>query len=784
MTLTDPILVPEPALLGLIGLAAASLGSLLASSLLARRGSQTTQPTALKDDTPTQLATQGAVIPVVLGTREVGPVFTLVDDPADRKVIPETENIPAGGGGLLDSIFGGSSSTSVVTGYQYRQNEVHVLCCACDLAGEMRLAKIRDNDGATVWSGNLSSDAVASGTEVETKRHGTFKIYWGEPNQAQDAQVRDLIGFTTRYPGVITVVWSQARTGNSPQAIPKRYLVTVLPDTSGLGSSSQAGAATLLTGMQEGINPAHALYLLLTAARPFGAAADCDWVDLTTLRLRGLEAEAENIPVNPLIGGEGGFSTVKEARDALMADLSWTFGMSPDGRLATLSRRDDDAYPTFDDDVVINTPESAVTHGGKDVANRVVYEFDDRTREFRTTTITRTEAGNASQQARIVERRRQITTATHPGAAQKIVNRRKQEDLGDNAPVEIHAGRGASLLTPGQRFELADGRVLTTLAVTDRLDGTVDLEAAVDSIGVPAIDDDFGDIPTFVADDAVADLAVAWVQVPAALATGGDTQVWVFRVRAIQAVAGAYIHTAADSGTYTLAGVQRTPAIGGTLDSELSGSTPATVATGPTFEPQNDDAELALDLSTDAGSWNGGRQLLLINDELMFIERIVRVTETPWAASTAYALGDIREPTVDNGLRYVASTAGTSDASEPAWPTTVGVTVTDGGVVWTAHRPAYTLTNLQRAQYGTTRVTHAPGAQLFIVDRLQLSAIDAAAFVDGVTACVKSQPFTRPDLTLDLAGVTPVCRLIGTSTRTTTAGDTRVTSATDTRTVD
>lgn len=61
-----------------------------------------------------------------------------------------------------------------------------------------------------------------------------------------------------------------------------------------------------------------------------------------------------------------------------------------------------------------------------------------------------------------------------------------------------------------------------------------------------------------------------------------------------------------------------------------------------------------------------------------------------WAATTAYAVGAFRTPTTANGLRYevtaIAGT-GTSGASEPAWPTTVGATVIDNAganqITWT-----------------------------------------------------------------------------------------------------
>lgn len=54
-----------------------------------------------------------------------------------------------------------------------------------------------------------------------------------------------------------------------------------------------------------------------------------------------------------------------------------------------------------------------------------------------------------------------------------------------------------------------------------------------------------------------------------------------------------------------------------------------------------------------------------------------------WSASTIYTAQAYRVPTVSNGHQYIVTTAGTSGASEPTWPTTSGGTVTDGSVVWT-----------------------------------------------------------------------------------------------------
>lgn len=55
-----------------------------------------------------------------------------------------------------------------------------------------------------------------------------------------------------------------------------------------------------------------------------------------------------------------------------------------------------------------------------------------------------------------------------------------------------------------------------------------------------------------------------------------------------------------------------------------------------------------------------------------------------WTATTAKSVGDTVTPTTPNGRCYRCTTAGTTGGSAPTFPTTVGGTVTDGTVVWTA----------------------------------------------------------------------------------------------------
>lgn len=58
------------------------------------------------------------------------------------------------------------------------------------------------------------------------------------------------------------------------------------------------------------------------------------------------------------------------------------------------------------------------------------------------------------------------------------------------------------------------------------------------------------------------------------------------------------------------------------------------------------------------------------------------LTATARANSTAYTLYQVVEPATRNNYRYRCTVAGTSGSSPPSWPTTIGNTVTDGGVTW------------------------------------------------------------------------------------------------------
>jgi hypothetical protein len=61
---------------------------------------------------------------------------------------------------------------------------------------------------------------------------------------------------------------------------------------------------------------------------------------------------------------------------------------------------------------------------------------------------------------------------------------------------------------------------------------------------------------------------------------------------------------------------------------------------------------------------------------------LLQIGGSPWAPATAYAVGALTRATENTGRVYECTVAGTSDATEPLWPTAFGQTVVDGTAEW------------------------------------------------------------------------------------------------------
>lgn len=84
-----------------------------------------------------------------------------------------------------------------------------------------------------------------------------------------------------------------------------------------------------------------------------------------------------------------------------------------------------------------------------------------------------------------------------------------------------------------------------------------------------------------------------------------------------------------------------------------------------------------------------------------------------WVLSTAYVLNQRAQPTTPNGYVYSCTTAGTSSATEPTWPTSINSTVADGSAVWTCVSTKHEITEITLALTNAVDLdTNTPGAPL------------------------------------------------------------------------
>lgn len=84
------------------------------------------------------------------------------------------------------------------------------------------------------------------------------------------------------------------------------------------------------------------------------------------------------------------------------------------------------------------------------------------------------------------------------------------------------------------------------------------------------------------------------------------------------------------------------------------------------------------------------RYAVVITDEVLKVydladgveQTVIHEHSSSWAATTAYVRNQLVRPSAANGLVFRCTTAGTSDATEPTWDTTIGNTTADATVVW------------------------------------------------------------------------------------------------------
>ncbi len=83
-----------------------------------------------------------------------------------------------------------------------------------------------------------------------------------------------------------------------------------------------------------------------------------------------------------------------------------------------------------------------------------------------------------------------------------------------------------------------------------------------------------------------------------------------------------------------------------------------------------------------------------------------------WVASTAYTVGQMLRPVIDNNYRYIVTTAGTSGAGTPTWSLGLGTYTTSGTAVFQVVSAEHPVTEMTLALTEADLDTNTPGAAL------------------------------------------------------------------------
>lgn len=133
-----------------------------------------------------------------------------------------------------------------------------------------------------------------------------------------------------------------------------------------------------------------------------------------------------------------------------------------------------------------------------------------------------------------------------------------------------------------------------------------------------------------------------------------------------------------------------------------------------------------------------------------------------WTATTAvaladavYGVGQYVRPSVFNGFVYKATVAGTTGGAEPAWPTTIGATVVDGSVTWTAEesyeKRATVAASLSRRQMTVTAMPAPRGATLFAFGKVRFASGQNAGLYGDIEAISGAAITLRLDMPFAIA---------------------------------
>ena len=756
---------PQLALVS-VGLLVLSVGISVLAGYLIKKSIKTPLQEA-----PTPLATRGSYIAWIRGVRRLGYVLTWAGERATR------EEKGAGKG----DVFDGPTQTV------FTESGVHVLC----VGTVDELIEI-EAGGEFIFEGPINRNSHPSGTLVDLGGEGQFRMFWGEDDQPINDFLGDAdrVGVTSRWPNFCYIEWRNRRLGPQPtwpfmsytlrkepsgdhlsdtapwfdgtttltgttygtflavdgandeitlqassagnafvgnytedirpgdtmrldgNALPNQDLtvltVTAVPILTGtppftyisgfrtdvifeedLTGIDTAGTIQLYDVAADfGANPAHAIADMLFDKWPGGLSlAKSDW-DMDSLEAMGTLTLAESLRTS-WTATEA--ATAQSTFGAGLQDLGYMVPIDPNSGLVKFQpiREDLSVLSNIDTDHHVGVlPELGKNLGEKPV-DFLIFGFPDRDNNYRDMTVGRMEDGQIGLLEVARARNVPLTITTHYDTAVKMANRRSQEELAQASIWTLKTNRATREFIPGQaitaNFTTEGLRVMEVKPIASS--NKVDLKVMLDALGTTV--QVFGDVSPPGAPGVTPvqqDITFAMIESSEYFVGVPPMTVLIPRIRAHAQVDSAALHLSADDITYTQVLTTNVHNPGGSLLTAL--------ATNGEFEPDDGvvqfttlgpDIGNVTDFTGDDTSWRLGFQLCLLNStagiEICFLKK---------------------------------------------------VTVVSGNT--------YSLDGLIRARFETRRLAHPAGAQVFIVNTLDMSPIQNALLAREVTRYAKTQP--------------------------------------------
>ena len=473
------------------------------------------------------------------------------------------------------------------------------------------------------------------------------------------------------------------------------------------GGADAAGTLQAYTSdLDSGMNPGHCIAEMLFAEWPRGLGKDTSRWDIDSLEEFAATADTEGVVTNWVsTGGD----TVEAVLGSGLQDMGYMLPIDTMTGLMKFQkiRQALGVLPNIPSQMQLEPkPELRTKRGPSATKDRIIFEFSDRSRNFKPGTIGIDADGQAFFSNHQRARKAPMPTITTFAAASVVAERRSSEELGSTASaIKVFANRGARELIPGQQITVAgleDVMILSALSV-DPLSGKVELELVPDYYGASAstyTNNDGGE--TNDPQPVLVDAAYAWFEVPESQLFGDPMTIIVPHIRAHDQIIGSNTWLSRDNTSYSLNNSDSTVQTGGTLDAELSAGSRVLLEQGPSITmlgPAIDFTGKVLDLSSSTAEWRAGRQLCLI------------------ASSAGREFCFLRE-----------------------------VTSLGGDV--------YRLDGLIRARFDSQRLTHPAGAQVFIFEDGDIQSYQDVLLEPNQPLFVKPQPISTAGL-LPLTAIAP-----------------------------